>query len=537
MRYLLHDVFTNSVIKYPNNIAIFEENRESVTYLELNKLANKFANYFVQFKEIVRNKPYVGILSSVRINSVAAVLGALKIGCTYIPLDEYSPDERLGKIISNTKLDMLLIDPRWLEEHSSLLDFSEISKVVLLEKPSSTTIDHPKITRLEEVLATSDDEPPKINQVCDDLAYILHSSGSTGEPKGIMLSHRNARTFVDWMQTEFKLTNSDVVMSRAPFKFDLSVFDIFNTLNAGAKIVCFDWNKQRDGDAKHTDYVNLMCQEKATIIYTTPSTFISLLNRGKLAESELYLREVMYAGEPFPVPQLRRLQEALPNTRVANIYGPTETNIITYYWIDKLPTDDSDVPLGYVVEDTEILVVSEDKTRICETDELGELWCRGGTVTSGYLGMEEKTKECQIDSPFHQYPTKFWRTGDYGFLDKNGLLHYRGRRDHMIKVKGFRIEIGEIETALAQNESLDEFVVVAIPDEKYGNRLYCYFSTLKNKEILEDELRKFLAKKLPEYMIPFKFYKKDSLPKTSSGKIDRVLLAQESKLLVQQNLY
>jgi amino acid adenylation domain-containing protein len=408
-----------------------------------------------------------------------------------------------------------------------LLENARIRHVIILGDytPNATSSRYSSLSELSKV---HDTEPPILNQVCDDLAYILHSSGSTGVPKGIMLTHRNARTFVDWMQKEFKLESDDVIMSRAPFKFDLSVFDIFNTFAAGASLVCYDWDKEREGDAKHVDYVALMEQKKATILYTTPSTFITLMNRGGLREAHLKLREIMYAGEPFPTPLLRRLQEALPHTRIANIYGPTETNIITYYWVDELPDDDSPVPLGYVVEDTEIIVVNDKADRICEAGEVGELWCRGGTVTLGYLGLDDKTKASLVRSPFHVYPAYFWRTGDYGLRDKQGLLHYRGRKDHMVKVKGFRIELGEIESRLAKLPDLDEFVVVAVPDEKYGNRLYCYYVPLAMQAIDDQTIIDFLRSSVPEYMIPYHFIKRTVLPKTSSGKIDRVLLAEQA---------
>lgn len=534
MRYLLHDVFIETVKLKPNNIAIISEDGSSTKYSELNALSNKFANLFKNLKNNIRDNPYVGIISPVHVNSIASILGTLKIGGTYIPLDEYSPTERLGHIIDNTNLDIIVVDENWYEAHSELFKKSQIKTVIVLstDVPNNKT---DKCLYLTEVLDQSDSEVPILNQVSDDLAYILHSSGSTGIPKGIMLTHRNARTFTDWMQKEFKLTEKDVVMSRAPFKFDLSVFDIFNTFNVGATLVCYDWNKKREENAKHADYVKLIEREKATVLYTTPSTFISLINRGGLADADIKLREVMYAGEPFPTPQLRKLKQALPNTRIANIYGPTETNIITYYWVDEIPEDDSSIPLGEVVEDTEILVISEDGSKICEPNEMGELWCRGGTVTIGYLGMEEKTKEHLVLSPFHKYPVYFWRTGDFGYRDDSGCLHYRGRKDHMIKVKGFRIEIGEVESAISANENIDEFVVVAVPDEKYGNRLYCFYSLIKGKTMSEEEVKVFLRKKLPEYMIPYKFIFMEILPKTSSGKVDRVLLA-ENAMKLKDNL-
>jgi len=524
MSYLLHEVFTETVKNLPNNEAIVMENGNKITYFDLDKFSNKFANYFYRRKINRRENPYIGILSSVHIDSIAAVLGILKAGCAYVPLDEQSPIERLKYIINNTQMDTIVIDPNLYNKFSELCLNKSLKQTIILSDVEQKGLE--MTINLNEIVQASDEPMPNLNQVSDDLAYVLHSSGSTGVPKGIMLTHRNARTFVDWMQEEFKLNPEDVVMSRAPFKFDLSVFDIFNTLKAGAKLVCYDWYCKRPENQKHSSYAELMAQQKATVLYTTPSTFISLMNKGNLDSYNLCLRQVMYAGEPFPVPQLRRLKSILPNTKVANIYGPTETNIITYYWVNSIADKDIAIPLGNEVRDTEILVVSEDGTRICNPGEIGELWCRGGTVTLGYLGLPELTEKNLVNSPFHPYPAKFWRTGDYGLRDEKGLLHYKGRKDHMVKVKGYRIEIGEIEAALSKCQALYEFAVVAIPDEKYGNRLYCFFSCLDRNSINEEDLRSFLMKYLPDYMIPFQFFKMENLPKTSSEKIDRIALSQ-----------
>lgn len=528
MRYLLHDVFSNTAELYPKKVAIINENGSNVNYEELNFLSNKFANLLLEIKDkCITDQPYVGIISPVHERSIACIIGALKIGCAYVPLDEYSPYDRLSHVVENTKLDIIVVDENWYGKHIDLFKNSNIKNVIILSNKIDKDLVTDKVILFDEVLKQLDTEPKKLNQVSDDLAYILHSSGSTGIPKGIMLTHRNARTFVDWMHKEFELIKTDIVMSRAPLKFDLSVFDIFNTFKAGATLVCFDWNKKREEQDKHADYVRLMEKEKATILYTTPSTFISLMNRGELSESALCLRVVMYAGEPFPTPQLRKLQTAIPKTKIANIYGPTETNIITYYWVDNIPESDEPIPLGKVVDDTEIFVVSEDAKRICKAGEMGELWCRGGTVTLGYLGMEEKTNEQLVKSPFHQYPVKFWRTGDFGYRDENGCLHYRGRKDHMVKVKGFRIEIGEVESAISALDGIDEFAVVAVPDDKYGNRLYCFYTIIKGGSMSEIEIIDFLKKKLPDYMIPYKFFLQDVLPKTTSGKVDRVFLTSQ----------
>lgn len=522
MRYLLHDVFTAAAERSPGAIAIACESGQSWTYSDLDALSNRFAAYISTRQPRIRDNPYVGILSPVNALSIAALLGALKCGAAYVPLDEQSPPDRLAKIIANTGLQTLFVNPAQLESFRGLLQPECVRNVCVLGDSL------PGLAGLAEIERESAAQRPLLNQVSDDLAYILHTSGSTGVPKGIMLTHRNARTFADWMHKEFAIRPSDTVMSRAPFKFDLSVFDIFNTFLAGAKLVCFDWDRPRPKESKHADYVSLMQRERASVLYTTPSTLITLMNKGGLGAEPSNLRLIMYAGEPFPTPLLRKLMERLPGTRVANIYGPTETNIITCQWCDELPADDSPVPLGLEVDDTEILVVSEDGKRVCDPDEVGELWCRGGTVTLGYLNMPEKTRECLVESPFHRFPARFWRTGDFARRDARGILHYHGRRDHMIKVRGFRVELGEIEAALAKCEAIGEFAVVAVPDPKIGSRLVCYYSALAGMELEPDGLRGFLAAQLPEYMLPYSFLRLASLPHTSSGKIDRVLLAEEA---------
>ena len=529
MRYILHDVFLASVDKLPEKIAVKEEDGKVLTYKELNNLANQFAQSFLPYKPEVKSNPFIGILSSVHSHSIAAILGILKIGCAYVPLDEHSPTERLSYILESTKLDVLVVDPVWYQNHLALFTHLALKKIIFLDYTALDIHTQDNILPFAEVTKYQPIEPPLLNQVADDLVYILHTSGSTGVPKGIMLTHRNARTFVDWMHKEFHLTSKDIVMSRAPFKFDLSVFDIFNTLKAGACLVCYNWNRKRTHDERHRDYVKLMERESATILYTTPSTFVTLMNHGELNKAKLALTRIMYAGEPFPVAQLRRLLTFLPNTRIANIYGPTETNIITYYWINELPADDKSIPLGKEVDDTEIIIVSEDENHLCDVNEVGELWCRGGTVTLGYLGLDEKTSKHKVRSPFHKYPTFYWRTGDYGYRDEANILHYKGRKDHMVKIKGYRVEIGEIEVVLSQYQGLGEYAVVMVSDAKLSNKLYCYYSVLLGCNVSKQELGDFLLKKLPEYMIPYSFIQKVKLPKTSSGKIDRVKLMEERR--------
>lgn len=517
MSFLLHDPALAAMDAYAERIAITEENGTTHTYAQLKRRVLSWAAVLPGLKGSPRDNPFIGVLAPVTTDAISVVIAALMLGYAYVPLDEQSPTSRLRYVVDSTDLDVIVADRAYVERHRDLDMASSVRHILLT--------DSLPITR-EDLTA------PSHSVLADDVAYVLHSSGSTGTPKGIVLTHRNARTFTDWMQKEFQLTPDDVVMSRAPFKFDLSVFDVFNTLSAGARLVLFDWTRARDADSRHRDYVALMRREAATMIYTTPSTFIALMNRGGIGHSAPPLRTVMYAGEPFPSAQLRRLQRALPSTRIANIYGPTETNIITYYWIDKIPDGDVPVPLGREVDDTEIVVVNEAGDSLCAPGEVGELWCRGGTVTLGYLGMPEKTAEHLVRSPFHRAPAYFWRTGDFGFRDEHGVLHYRGRRDHMVKVRGYRVELGEIEAALAGHDGVDESVVVAVPDTHNGTGsvLACFFAPLPGFSVGDADVMQFLRASVPDYMVPRLVNGLDALPKTSSGKVDRVHLAERAAM-------
>jgi len=525
MSLMLHDDFLATIERTPLKTAVIEENGEEVTYEELSKIAETYFQQIHKFKKNICKSPFIGIMSSVHIRSIGAVLAILQSGGAYVPLDEYSPPNRLKYIIESADLDFIFVDKPLYEKFRNLFENKRVKTVIVIDRSGTKNLY--SVIKSCTQKSTHIKEESRNLSVSDNLAYVLHSSGSTGVPKGVMLTHRNARTFIDWMHKAFNIQSKDKLVSRAPFKFDLSVFDIFNTFKAGATLVCFDWTRKRSPEQRHKDYVRLLEKEKVTVLYTTPSTFISLMNFGGLLEANLQLRQIMYAGEPFPVPQIQRLMNGLPHTKFANIYGPTETNIITYYPIEEISENQMSIPLGHEVDDTEIIVVSEDGKKQCLPNEMGELWCRGGTVTLGYLGMAEKTKELLVSSPFHNWSCKFWRTGDFGYRDKNGILHYCGRKDHMVKVKGYRIELGEIETAFSRITGISECSIVAVPDLESGNELYAFYSTKNDINLSSDDITSELLKNIPKYMLPVKFQKMRVLPKNSAGKIDRIRLKEE----------
>ncbi|XXY46200.1 amino acid adenylation domain-containing protein [Sorangium sp. So ce269] len=534
MTYLLHEALAGAFRDHATRTAIREEGAD-VTYGELEALVAKVARLLSAGADggaalCREDDRFVGLSAAVTRDSVAAAIGILSAGRAYVPLDVQSPPARLAEVIADARLRVLLIDPVAYPGWEQLARCDGVEALVLLGAAPPASAEASARARLvawSEVLSLPPAAPPRRPILSDDLAYILYTSGSTGVPKGVMLTHRNARTFVDWMAAEFEIDRHDRVASRAPLNFDLSVFDVFNTLAAGATLLIKDRREAREvgksSTQRHREYVAMLRDERATVLYTTPSTFVTLLEKGGL-DATVPLRVIMYAGEPFPPALLRKVMAALPRTRVANIYGPTETNIVTCHWVREPPRGDAPIPIGREVDDTEIEVVGEGGRR-CAPGELGELWVRGGTVCVGYLGKDELTRERLVASPFHPYPACFWRTGDYGRRLPDGTLIYHGRLDNMVKTRGHRVELGDVETALSEHADLAQAVVVPIPHPSYGSTLHAFVLPREGAtEVRPEEVMRFLEGRLPHYMLPWEIIVVSELACTSTGKVDRQLL-------------
>lgn len=501
-----------------DNVAIIEENGKKISYIALKQLSDKFASYLANLNS---TSQYVGIISPVNINSIAAIIGILKIGYAYVPLDELSPERRLSKIINNTQIETIIVDAVFYSKIENLIDMTIIKNVIVYNN-DSTFIKKANHHTIDDILMYSTNVVTKKIINPDDIAYILHSSGSTGTPKGIKMSHKNALTFITWMHKTFSVTSQDIIISRSPLKFDLSIFDIFNTLKAGATLACYTQLVHSNTKEKYQNYVKFLINTKATILYTTPSTLIALMNYADLKEVNS-LRLIMYAGEPFPVNQLKKLRSIFSSIKIANLYGPTETNVITYHFVTNNDLGNNiNIPIGRAVDKAVIILVSNDGTKLCKDYELGELWCSGSMVCQGYLN----TSSNFIVSPFHKNKKIFWNTGDLAYRDEDGLLHYKGRKDNMVKIKGYRVELGEIESAIVQHPDIVQTCVVVTKNNKSYDILNCFYSTHNQLPILERKIYLWLKDRVPEYMLPSSFIFIDQLPITSNGKIDRNLLIQ-----------
>jgi len=519
MAYVLPQLLGEAVSRFPENTAVWAQNR-TLTYRELEDRSNQLA-HLLRAKG-VKKGDRVGIYFSKVVESIVSMFGIMKAGGAYVPLDPHAPTRRIEYIIRNCELKGLIAT----ESKLLSLDagvFRDRGFVLLLDGQESAGASE-NVIPWNSISSFSSAPPPGCDLIETDLAYILYTSGSTGDPKGVMLSHRNALTFINWCQETFSIRPDDRLSNHAPHHFDLSVFDIYNSVLAGATVYMIS----EDVALFPPRLASFIEEQALTVWYSVPSALVYLLLHGDLGHHSLKsLRTVLFAGEPFAIKYLRQLAEIVPDAGLYNLYGPTETNVCTYYQVDRsiLPKLEQ-LPIGKACTNTEVFAIT-DAGKIAVAGESGELYVRGPSVTKGYWADPEKTQRAVLRNTFQpRWMEDMYKTGDLVTLDAQGDYWYIGRRDHMIKSRGYRIELGEIESALYAHAAVKETAVVAIPDEEIGNRIKAFVSTLQPDMVTKADLQLHCAARIPKYMIPEHIEFCESLPKTSTGKIDRKRLAQ-----------
>jgi amino acid adenylation domain-containing protein len=356
-----------------------------------------------------------------------------------------------------------------------------------------------------------------------DLAYILYTSGSTGTPKGVMISHRASLTFVAWAAACAGLGEQDRVCSPAPLHFDLSVFDIFATCQAGACMVVLP-EMTSMFPARLAEW---LARERISVWYSVPSILTMLVTYGNLRACDLSrLRAVIFAGEVFPARHLSRLMTEVPHARYLNWYGPTETNVCTWFEVPSGTGRTGPVPIGVACANTDVFAVSGEGCRVSAPEEVGELYVRGPALMRGYWGQPDKTSQVLVRNPFQQdYAETAYRTGDLVTLDADGNYVFLGRRDGMVKTRGYRVELGEVEAALYEHPAIREAVVLPLPDELLGSRLRAVISATGSGGLTRLEVLEHCRRRLPAYMVPDVVEFCEALPRTSTGKVDRARVA------------
>lgn len=516
MAYLLHQLLQKSVQNNSESVAVRHKG-QSLTYGELDTQSTRLAAA-LQTQGVERGDR-VGIYLEKSLEAIVAIFGILKAGAVYVPLDPGAPQQRIGFIVKNCLMKVMVGSA----DHLTKLQTSQpatlrsVQAVVSVGGVQGGIF--PTVLAWEEVVGKTAVIPTTPTLIEDDLAYILYTSGSTGTPKGVMISHRASLTFVNWAHDTFNFQATDRVANHAPLHFDLSILDIFSTIKAGATIILVPPSLS----VFPRSLADFIAQEQITIWYSVPSALTRLVLYGQLERHNYpHLRTVLFAGEVFPIKYLRQLMEKWPHPRYFNLYGPTETNVCTYYEVtDPFPPERTQpLSIGKACENYETFVLDANNNIVPQGVE-GELCARGPGVMSGYWGLPEHAAQSRITFTLHPMlgPEIVYRTGDMVRQEADGTYTYLGRRDGMIKSRGYRIEIGEIESALYSHAGVQEAAVVPIPDDEIGNRIKAF--VVANAEVSSAELKAHCAVHLPHYMLPHAFDFLDALPKTSTGKIDK----------------
>jgi amino acid adenylation domain-containing protein len=499
----IHQLFEEQVEKTPDAVAVVFE-QQQLTYRELNNCANQLAHYLKTLG--VKPKALVGICIDRSLEMLIGLLGILKAGATYVPLDPEYPNERLTYMLEDARVLVLLTQ----QSLKPLLPKLEIPVICL--DANWKIIYHENKENL-------------INGVqSNNLAYVIYTSGSTGKPKGVQISHQSVVNLLTFMQQELELTFQDTLLAVTTISFDIAALELYLPLIFGARVIIVSRKLIKDG----VQLWQIILNSNATLMQATPSTWQLLLASGW--QSQLRLK-MLCGGEVLP----KKLSTQLMDKGVClwNLYGPTETTIwSTVYKVQSNQSGEQSYELsesiGHPIANTKIYIL-DGSLQPVPIGVPGELYICGAGLARGYRNLPVLTDEKFISNPFSDEPaSRLYKTGDLARYRSDGSIEFLGRLDQQVKVRGFRIELGEIEGVLAQHPNLVQ-TVLAVRENNLGEKhLVAYFTTKCEQVPTASELRRFLNKKLPEYMMPSVFIPLATFPLTPNGKVDYLNLPAPS---------
>ncbi|TQF15978.1 D-alanine--poly(phosphoribitol) ligase [Myxococcus llanfairpwllgwyngyllgogerychwyrndrobwllllantysiliogogogochensis] len=524
---MLFQYLEDSARAHSARIAVIDGER-TYSYEELEAASNQMARTLRN--QGIGRGDRVGLHLDKSLEAIIGLFGILKAGAAYVPIDPASPEWRLNFIARDCALSGVITIPTW---HASLRDVESLRCIILVEARPTNTLRVPQeqgapvtLTWADVRAQSSAPVEPLAESSPEDLAYILYTSGSTGQPKGVMLSHRAGHAFVDWAFSVAGVRPGDRVSSHAPLHFDLSVFDVFATAKGAATLVLVPTSLS----VFPRELADFIAYKHIAIWYSVPSVLTQLVARGELSRHGFpNLRTVLFAGEVFPLKYLRQLVLTLPRPRYLNLYGPTETNVCTFHLVTPADLARSEpLPIGQVCCGDEVFVIRDDGI-LAGAGEEGELCVAGPTLMSGYWGMEERTRQVLGPIPGHAFA---YRTGDRVIRESGGALCFLGRRDDMVKVRGHRIELSAVEEVLLRHPDVEESAALTLPDDLTGNELRAFVVLRDNASTSPQDLRQHCANYLPRYMVPTRIDACEALPKTTTGKKDKVRLQEQARQLV-----
>jgi amino acid adenylation domain-containing protein len=496
-----------STTHFPQRRAVIDPECGAVTYSELLAAVDAIAAALSSIG--VSESDRVGICAPKSVGVVASIFGILTAKAGYVPVDPTAPPARSAYIFDDCRVSAVIIDRTLLPGINAALQNCRLEPIADVHV-APATVRNLLIAKAIPRSVHAQDDPPKVA----DLAYILYTSGSTGKPKGVIHNHASALSFIDWCTDEFSPRVDDVFSSHAPFHFDLSIFDLYVPIKHGAAVVIIG----EDTGKNPQQLATLIAQYAISIWYSTPSILRLLVEFGKLERFKYdSLRLVLYAGEVFPVKHQRTLRSIWPGPIYYNLYGPTETNVCTF---DQVANVDDAQGGAFCIGK----VCSGDRGRVIDPDgqdvtrgEEGELVIAGGSVMLGYWNLPENNSRAFL---LDDENIAWYRTGDLVVEQPDHSFLFHGRRDRMVKRRGYRVELGEIEAAMYRHEKITEAAAIALPDNESGVLIKLFHNWAGDGKPSTIDLKSFASKNLPAYMVPDRFVVLADLPKTSTDKID-----------------
>ena len=499
LEYLSHGALANC----PGKTAVVDHDRR-YTFAELERFAKNCAALILH-RTASFNQP-IAVFLPKSAETIIADLGILYSGNCYANLDVKSPPERLKAILQNLGNPTIITS----ETHAATLCALGVpeSQLVMVGKALAAEAIHDEALlrgRLEQVIDT-------------DPLCIIHTSGSTGIPKGVAINHRSTIDFMDWAFQRLGLDGSEIIGSLSPFYFDIFTLELYLCLAKGATLVIIP--EQRAAfPAKLLDFMDA---ESISFIFWVPTVMVNIANLDLLAERKLgSLRKIFFAGEVFPTRPLNYWRRHLPGALFVNLYGPIEISVdCTYFIVNREMADDEKLPIGFPCRNTDILILN-DQNLPAQGEEPGELCIRGSSLAMGYWNNPERTAQAFVQNPLNpHYPELIYRSGDLVHRNARGEIMFIGRKDFQIKHLGYRIELGEIEHAALQLEGIRNACVVYQNERK---EITLFFES--DQELTPSVIRSRLGAFLPKYMLPTVFNRLEELPKNPNGKIDRKTLS------------
>jgi amino acid adenylation domain-containing protein len=513
MTFLLSQIIESSAGRNPDKVALRLDG-QSLSYAELVRRSDKLA-WLLQ-ADGVKKLDRVGVYLNKSMETVVAIYGIMRAGAVYVPLDPRSPLSRLQFMVQDCGIRHLISHAPQLSAVRELLanerHLTHIYGIKDVEIEGITSV------AWEVINGLPDSTPRDPGCMEHDLAYIMYTSGSTGNPKGLMHTHASGLSYARMSACTYDVKAEDVLSNHSPLHFDMSTFDYFTSLMAGATTVIIP-----EAFTKLPASLSQLIQsERMTIWYSVPFALIQLLLRGVLPSRRLdSLRWVLFGGEPFPPKYLKALMELWPHARFSNVYGPAEVNQCTYYHVPPLHTDEESVPIGKIWENASGLILGENDREALGA-EIGELVVRTPTMMRGYWNRPDLNERAFFRRQiFDNYEEIYYRTGDLVQRMSTGDMKFLGRKDRQVKTRGHRVELDEVENIIGGLPQVEEAAVFAVPNAEGSQEIEAAVILKSGVTLLEKDLKKQLSNLLSWYAFPQRIFILEEFPRTGSGKIDR----------------